>query len=238
MATATIEVLPDCLVHKIVSCLSFKEAAKMSILSKTWLQGWMTHQNLELKAQNFNVMKILDKIMERYRDSKIHIEKFEFLKAFSISGFVELFPLIDKWLDIALHNGVKDLAYIDVRSSLYPLPIFTILAAKSLRELVLWGCDLIGGSLSGGLANCYSLRKLSLCDVCLNDNMLQTLLTSCPLIVNFFIEHCTGLQKTELRNLQRVKSVSIKTLRKQCAKIQAPSLEHLLKNWILLSGRI
>ncbi|XP_016475642.1 uncharacterized protein LOC107797287 [Nicotiana tabacum] len=83
-------------------------------------------------------------------------------------------------------------------------------------------------SLSSGVANCNSLRKLFLSEVFLNDNILQTLLTSCPLIESFILKHCFGLEKIELSNLQKIRSVSIWTLGKQHVKIQAPTLERLL----------
>lgn len=70
-------------------------------------------------------MKIVDTIMERYRDEKISIEKFE------LNGVCPF----EKWIDIAFQNGAKELViggYYDIS-----LPIFTIMASKSLRELVL-----------------------------------------------------------------------------------------------------
>ncbi|KAM3248680.1 hypothetical protein P3L10_010449 [Capsicum annuum] len=78
-----------------------------------------------------------------------------------------------------------------------------------------------------GVVKCDSLRELSLIIVHLNENMLQTLLSSCPLIVNFLIQHCNELKKIELLNLQKIKSVSIFISHNQCVKIQASTLEHL-----------
>ncbi|KAM3356904.1 hypothetical protein P3S68_023618 [Capsicum galapagoense] len=72
-------------------------------------------------------MKTVDTIMERYRDGKIPIVKFEI--AYSGSSR-KVFSLIDKWIDIALQNGVK---YLDVTVPNYSLSTSTILAAKSVR---------------------------------------------------------------------------------------------------------
>ncbi|XP_070040698.1 putative F-box protein At1g49610 [Nicotiana tomentosiformis] len=236
---ATADILPECVIHKILSYLSYEEATHMRILSKTWLQAWLTHPKLEFTFDfHKGNMKIVDKVMERYGETKIPIDKFELWMFSSKSRCGEVFPLIDKWIDIALQNGAKDLVYRDTSSTdpLYPLPIFTILAAKSLTKLVLTRCDLMHLSLPGGVVNCNSLRELSL---------LQTLLTSCPLIVNFIIEHCTELKKIELLTLQKIKSVSIWIKRNQRVKIRAPTLEHLslvfrksLLCWMLLIVRI
>ncbi|KAH0640074.1 hypothetical protein KY285_036660 [Solanum tuberosum] len=225
MMRATSDILSDCLIHKILSFLSFKEAAKMSILSKTWLRAWSTHPNLEFKVDYLNDnMKKVDSIMERYHDGKIPIERFELSDS---SYSQEIFPLFDKWLHIALQNGVKDIIFGVPRYTSYTLPIFTIFAAKSLRELVLNGFNLKRVSLSSDVVNYNSLRKLSLSYISLDDNMLQTLLNKCSLIVSLVLEHCFGLEKIELLNLQRIKSVTIKTFRNQRVKIEAPTLEHL-----------
>ncbi|KAJ8547986.1 hypothetical protein K7X08_021222 [Anisodus acutangulus] len=174
----------------------------------------------------------MDEILKRYRDRKIPIDKFSFTIS-APSGEV-VFPLTDKWLRIALQNGVKHLefGYTDFgcRTLLYPLPVFIILAEKSLRKLVLKDCDLMKVSLlsCGTLANyCDSLREISLLGVRLDDNMLQTLFTTCPMIVSFTIKHCIGLKKIELRNLQKIKMVSVHIDKEQPVEIQAPTLEHL-----------
>ncbi|KAM3356914.1 hypothetical protein P3S68_023628 [Capsicum galapagoense] len=194
----------------------------MRILSKTWLQAWSTLPNLELKVDYpDNMKKVVDNVMERYRKEKIPIEKLELSQYHNDSH--EVFPLIDKWLDIALQNGVK---YLIFRVSKFSLPIFTILAAKSLRELVVWGCTLMPVSLSSCVVmNCNSLRKLSLSFVTLDESILQTLLNSCPLIVSFILKFCSGLEKIELRNLQKIKSVFIRICKNQRVKIEAPTLE-------------
>ncbi|XP_049391438.1 putative FBD-associated F-box protein At1g61330 [Solanum stenotomum] len=166
MERTTIDILPECLIEKIASYLSFKDAAKM------------------------------------------------------------ISQPIDKWLDIALQNGVKYL-FFEVHN--FSLPIFTILAAKSLTQLVVDWCTLMPISFSSDVMSCNSLRKLSLTHVKLDENMLQTLLNCCPLIVSFIFDYCWGFKKIELTlNLQKIKSVSIKSREQnELVKIQAPTLEHL-----------
>ncbi|XP_049343985.1 putative F-box protein At1g49610 [Solanum verrucosum] len=226
--TPSIDLLSECLIHKILCCLSFKEATRMSILSKTWLQAWSTLPNLDFTVDfsKGNDMKIVDDIMERYRDGKIPIEKFELSDDrlfFENSHEVLLVPMIDKWLGIVLTNGVKDL-----NISSYSLFIFAILAVKSVRKLVLESCIL----LPSVVVNCNSLRKLSLSYVRLDENMLQALLNSCPLIESFIFEYCKGL---ETMNPQKIKSVSLKFLKiRHCGgiwEIDAPNLVSLKYTW-------
>ncbi|WMV47113.1 hypothetical protein MTR67_040498 [Solanum verrucosum] len=130
----------------------------MSILSKTWMQAWSTLPNLKfIVHRRKGNIQIVDTIMERYRDGEVPIEKFELSKLFGDSH--PIFPLVDKWLDIAIQNGVKDLI---LNYTSYPMPIFAILRAKSLRKLILKSCPLLPLSLTNGVVNNNSLRKLSL----------------------------------------------------------------------------
>ncbi|XP_049406413.1 putative F-box/LRR-repeat protein At3g44810 [Solanum stenotomum] len=218
----TADMLPVCLIRKILCYLSYREASRMRILSKTWLLAWLDLPNLEFSGKS---IAIVDNIMERYRDGNIPIDKFEFdnsKKPDRISA------LIDKWLGIALQNGVRHLVYRDVtHSKIYPFPIFKFLEANFLGELVLMGCDLMHVSLSNtsNVVICCSLRKLSLSRVRLDKNMLQTILTSCPFIVDLIIRNCTRLKNVELRNLPKIKSLAIDI--DHPIKIEAPTLENL-----------
>lgn len=87
--------LPECFIHKILSYLSFTEATRLSILSKTWLQACSTLPNLNFTIEYHNniKMKIVDNIMERYRDGKIPIEKFELS---DLSYLRLVLPMFDK----------------------------------------------------------------------------------------------------------------------------------------------
>ncbi|XP_025888781.2 FBD-associated F-box protein At5g38590-like [Solanum lycopersicum] len=226
--TPSIDRLSECLIHKILCFLSFKEATRMSILSKTWLQAWSNLPNLDFTIDYLkdNDMKIVDDIMRRYWDGKIPIQKFEL----SVETFIEnshevlLVPMIDKWLGVVLRNGVKHLTI-----SSYPLFIFAILAVNSVRKLVLEYCTLLPSVV---VVNCNSLRKLSLSYLTCDENMLQTLLSSCPLIESFTFDCCWGL---ETMNTQKIKSVSLKFLKIQnCGgiwEIDAPNLVSLKYAW-------
>ncbi|KAF3616694.1 putative inorganic phosphate transporter 1-7-like [Capsicum annuum] len=200
-----VDILPECLIQRILCFLSYKEAVKMSILSKTWLQASLTLPNLKFTVDhsNGNMKIVADNIMDRYRKGKIAIEKFELGTTPSRDNYVSSRVLshIDKWFDIAIQNGVKDLV---LTPGSHRLPIFTILAAKSLRELFLEYCNLMPVSLSSGVVNCNSLRKLSLLNVKLDENKLKTLLNSCPVIVSLILrsERFSTLKSRSLKILK------------------------------------
>ncbi|KAF3631309.1 hypothetical protein FXO38_20517 [Capsicum annuum] len=72
--SAPADILPGCLIQYILGYLSFKEATKMSVVSKTWFQAWLTLPNLEFKVgYPKGKAKIVDNIMEKYRKGKIPI---------------------------------------------------------------------------------------------------------------------------------------------------------------------
>ncbi|KAG5587541.1 hypothetical protein H5410_047975 [Solanum commersonii] len=211
----TVDIFSKCLIHKILCFLSFKEATRMSIISKTWLQARSTLSNLKFRVE--------------YSKCDLKIDHHSF---FDNCREVLAFPLVDKWLDIALTNGVEDL---DLYLTSHPLLILSILSVNSLRELVMQCCTILLVSLSSVVVNCSSLRKLSLSFVSLDENMLQTLLNSCPLIESFIFEYCWGLETSELVNLQKIKSVYLKVLEiRYCGglwEIDAPNLVSLDYTW-------
>ncbi|KAF3679937.1 hypothetical protein FXO38_02518 [Capsicum annuum] len=153
--------------------------------------------------------------MQRYRDSKIPIDKFE------ISNCCFNFEFsyrMDKWIDVALQNGVKGIVYGSPNLCIpsYCFPIIKVLAAKYLRELVLNNCDIMCVSLSSGAENCHSLRKLSLSDVWLDENVLQAIPNSCPLIVSLILKTPTlehlSFSNYSSENLDIVECQNLKSL--------------------------
>ncbi|WMV26215.1 hypothetical protein MTR67_019600 [Solanum verrucosum] len=158
--------------------------------------------------------------MNRYRDEKIPIDKFEL----SYSYNPEVPQPIDKWLFIALENDVKSIFY---RVPNFALSIFIILEAKSLRELVVECSKLMPVILfSSGIPYCTSLRKLSLTRVKLDEYMLQTLLNCCPLIANFIFEYCIGLEEKLISKSQLLKDLKIQYCKGE-VEIDSSNLESI-----------
>ncbi|KAG5587006.1 hypothetical protein H5410_047440 [Solanum commersonii] len=146
----TADILPESAIHKILSYLTFKEAAQMSILSKTWLRASLTHPNLKFTFGSSYENMV--KIMERYRDGKIPIDKFEFINIAISQDYLSF--LIDKCLGIALQNGVKDvrnlqkIRSLSIKKNIEQLVIFqaptlqhlSYFSSYSLEELAIVEC--------------------------------------------------------------------------------------------------
>uniref|UniRef100_M1DS32 ZF-HD homeobox protein n=1 Tax=Solanum tuberosum TaxID=4113 RepID=M1DS32_SOLTU len=123
----TTDTLPEGAIHKILSNLNYVEASRMTILSRTWLQAWLTNPNLlfvacsgaeeraEWSTRGKIDIDIVDKIIKRYRDEKIPIDKFELsIDIGKPTGYI--FFSIDKWFDIALQNGFEVRNLQNIRS--------------------------------------------------------------------------------------------------------------------------
>nr|XP_004247680.1 putative F-box/LRR-repeat protein At3g28410 [Solanum lycopersicum] len=216
----TADMLSICLIRKILCYLSYEEASRMTILSKTWLLAWLDIPNLVFTVSSVKTITTVDHVMERYKNGNIPIEKFELHNSIKSK---HIFPVIDRWLDIALQNGVRHVKYIDVEiPTTYPFPIVKFFEANVLRELVLKGCNMMHFN---QVVTCHSLRNLSLSLVLLDETILLTILNSCPFIVELSIGYCTWLKNIEIRNLPNIRSLVI--CNDEPLKIQAPSLERL-----------
>lgn len=80
--TPRLEDVPVELIHHIQSLLSVKEAARICILSKSWLHAWSTNPTIRLpecmmfatEEQKIKYIKWIDRTLLRYVDDNIPIE--------------------------------------------------------------------------------------------------------------------------------------------------------------------
>ncbi|KAG5587950.1 hypothetical protein H5410_048384 [Solanum commersonii] len=169
MGTSSADMLSVCLIRKILCYLSYGEATWMRILSKTWLQAWLDLPNLEFEVTSGKSITIVDEITNRYRDGNIPIDKFEF---HNFTKPDHIYPLIDRWLDIVLQNGLHIIDYENMKSleilntevsyrylnNLISIPYcldrlilanntvsrFDVCRSQSLRVLKIRNCKIIG----------------------------------------------------------------------------------------------
>ncbi|KAL3506445.1 hypothetical protein ACH5RR_031827 [Cinchona calisaya] len=145
--------LPQPIIHHILSFLEPKEEAKTSLLSKAWLSRWNTRPILHfiyshdwgssydtdiqvIKTIHENFMNCIDTTLLRYHHQKNGIDTLN-LRLYN-------FPFVspddaDRWLQIAVENGVKRLS---IRIYNYYVLPQTVFEAKSLLELSLSKCRL------------------------------------------------------------------------------------------------
>ncbi|KAH9627125.1 hypothetical protein KSS87_019424 [Heliosperma pusillum] len=210
--------LPEFILHIILSSLDMKEACRASVLSKKWHAAWSSIPVLDFQPQHFkkagppnsgkfdedfydiytlgSYTAFIITTMERYSSQKHGIRKFclEF-PLFDAS----LEPLIDKWIGIAVQNKVEEFNItIVVEESLdYTLPEF-LFCARSLKFLR--GDKVVMPNYP--TMKLFCLEKLLLTRATIDDDMLQRIISSCPLIA------------LEFRGCAALKSISVPFIKK------------------------
>lgn len=131
------------------------------------------------------------------RRGETNIQKFKVVVNFS--GFCRLsrHRILDRWLNYAINNNVKDLVlayHTSPRSKngwRYVLPL-SLFRSTLLENLDLFGCQFMKSISNIGIG--FSLRKLRLSRVYIDQETLQNVVSSCCLIEDLRIELCEGFQ--------------------------------------------
>ncbi|KAK6138605.1 hypothetical protein DH2020_027658 [Rehmannia glutinosa] len=138
--------LPQHILQHILSFLSQREAIQTCVLSKSWRYLGSTRPNFEFRERYFNADKqtflsVMDKILHRYHDQKISVQKF--LVEMSMVDF-ESISFLEKWIPLVVLNmGVNtfSLSFPSHYSAQFALPT-VVYKAEFLKELNLEGCKL------------------------------------------------------------------------------------------------
>ncbi|XVF25091.1 hypothetical protein REPUB_Repub13aG0184000 [Reevesia pubescens] len=243
-STDYISQLPEHIIHQIIGLMRCKkDAARTSVLSKGWRDIWASYSNLVFDQRKFHAQpQGLKKLSEvqickiknvdmfgNYVDNTLqrHIEQ----KDRSIQKFVlhmthynsELTTRMDQWIDLGVKNNIKELE-LHVPGNLrrfYSLPK-CVFAANTMTALRVYGCKL-GPCNDLNLSN---LQKLCLGKLYVNEQMIENLIHSCPLLEDFRLIYSIRLKTFQVSNLPKLKRVDLHTCSGlQEVKLQAPNLE-------------
>ncbi|KAF7150543.1 hypothetical protein RHSIM_Rhsim02G0017300 [Rhododendron simsii] len=230
--------LPEPIIHHILSFLHTEDAVCTSILSKRWRRMWCTFpvfdfqlgeysylakhgiKDCQAEASKDEFLSFVEESLNRRLLHQFSIHKFRMSMGFS--NLEHLTPWMDRWLAIIIGRNVKELE-LEVRrresNGLYSVPPF-VLGAKSITVLKLSRCDL-HLTLAAGIIKFSQLRELHLGKMHINQWMIQTFTSSCPLIEILELSLCIGLDclclpssllqlnKVVLRNCHWLKTVQI-----------------------------
>uniref|UniRef100_A0A7N0UZG6 F-box domain-containing protein n=1 Tax=Kalanchoe fedtschenkoi TaxID=63787 RepID=A0A7N0UZG6_KALFE len=202
--------LPEPLLHKILSYLTAKDAARCCVLSKRWKELRDScpvaefDQRYFVRSSNAVFQNFVDKFFERRLEQKCDIQIFKLAVA---SADSKLAPHIDRWLDIAVKHNVREIAvHMQERQVRAPYRMPTsVLSAKTLNAITLHRCRL---EVPDGI-NLPYLTKLCLKHIKLTSQSLQKLISSCPLIESLSLISCKGLVNLEVSNLDRLNRVEV-----------------------------
>ncbi|KAL0009854.1 hypothetical protein SO802_004962 [Lithocarpus litseifolius] len=208
--------LPEPIKRHILFFMCPEDAARTTVLSKTWQQTWNSLRRLSFESVGLGCTKTL----EILHTEKVIIQKFIVIV---LQEGADLPSCIDKWLELGLGNYVNEL-HLYILFFEYPLPK-QIFAAKSLAILNLTGCRLVE-SFFDGSAKLTRLKKLTLENVVQDGNGIQELLNSCPMLETFSIDECLNVYCLRLFNLPNLKMAKINRVKMFCIN-EAPNLHTL-----------
>lgn len=239
---------PIFLLQSFITYLSAKEVARTSILSTSWNQFRNSFPILDFDLMNFivgieivNIKLLRDQEREKFRES---LEKFIMFVDTFVNQFSNLkvcmqklriyvcpldvegsSPLFDKWIELATENGLEvlDFMVITDENTYYTLPQ-TIFSAQLLTSLKLAGCKL---ELPSFTISFHFLKAITLRNVYINDQMVQSLICGCPLLEDLFFGSCFGLKFLCISGAHKLKILMMKALSYESVDILAPSLQEL-----------
>ncbi|KAL3635002.1 hypothetical protein CASFOL_022056 [Castilleja foliolosa] len=196
--------LPQPIWHSILSLLPQKDAVRTCVLSKSWRYLWHGRLSVEFRDGDTCHMKteflsFLDKTLQRYLDQNLSLHKF-------LVDYYEVdFVLLKKWIPIVIMNmGVRSFNLIfSYSTKAYPLPL-VVFQSESLVELHLRLCDLSTLKSTDNVL-LKNLQTLRLHEVDITDDILEKIISSCPMIDNLDLLLCRGLKSIKLHKHHNIK---------------------------------
>ncbi|KAL3634821.1 hypothetical protein CASFOL_021875 [Castilleja foliolosa] len=186
--------LPQPVLHNILSLLPQQDAARTSVLSKSWRYLWHGRLNVEFRDNWWFFRKkefwpFVDKTLQRYLDQNLSLHKF----LVDINYVVDV-VLLQKWIPLVIMNmGVRSLNLLCTFGTIFVLPL-VVFQSENLVELRLSYCNFdILKSTNNVMLN--NLRTLRLSFVQITDEIFEKIISGCPLIENLdlYLYQCIGL---------------------------------------------
>ncbi|KAL4290050.1 hypothetical protein GQ457_14G006610 [Hibiscus cannabinus] len=235
--------LPEHIILRILFFLPAKDAARSSILSKTWLPVWkslpifsfssdtfshkanLLKQDASFDAEADGYMDLIEKSLEKLRHHKVRIERFQ-LDLFK--SHERHYSQFNQFMELANRNQIEKLVVhglvSDQNQERPSLPLATFASTNSFRVLDLKNSVLTPEILKDE-PRFPCLRKLSLFRVELSgmDQMLENMLANCPLLKNFSLIRCR-VEHVKLVDHPKLNDVMIQGV--PSIRIEAKSLEN------------
>ncbi|XP_034696428.1 putative F-box/LRR-repeat protein At5g41840 [Vitis riparia] len=227
--------MPDDILRSILSLLPTRDLARTNLVSKAWrkLFAFSSLPVLMFQSPDFlaaprkdtdvsSFINAIDSYL-KLRQKDASLEKLRLHVHLN-----DVKSLLDSWIDAALERKVKELdLYIlprgRERRNPYSLPakIFaaTTITVLSLQRVIM---EIYGD------IDLPALRKLYLGEIQCDEQPIQKLISSCPLIDCLRIESCHGLQKLHVSGLANLRRLEVRRCYElKRIEINAPSLQYL-----------
>ncbi|KAJ1691976.1 hypothetical protein LUZ63_016131 [Rhynchospora breviuscula] len=223
-----ISLLPDHVLHHILSFLPLKQAGRTSILSPRWRHVWASLQRLTFykdELVKFGLERFITYVNAAlpYRPK----QDFQIFKTFLFSTSPTHLATSTRWITHAVNNDVRVL-YIIIQGGnvILPRPVLT---SKSLQELALFSFPSVK-IITPSIMSLSQLKILSLQRMEINSAFLEKIISGCPRLehlnlhycgITFFRVHSMMLRKLVMENC------TIRTKRENKFYICTPNLVHL-----------
>ncbi|CAH9082364.1 unnamed protein product [Cuscuta europaea] len=227
--------LPESLIHHILSFLPFMDIVRTSVLSKMWTRIWFNYPNVDLFVHEESYMDTLHRrsfidhiksVMDQCILRKACIHKLQ-LKVYA-DNLEELAPIMDQWLKAAIERNVSELVIeMNFRPTTYYNIPKEVFVSNSLKVLELHGCKFEDRFSCTNLPHLQKLKTMQ----CLfaGENVLSKILCGCP-----ELEYLQALASEGMRSFHsvscnpRLKYIHIGYHKEiKTIKIFVPSLETL-----------
>ncbi|GKB80961.1 F-box domain containing protein, partial [Tanacetum coccineum] len=245
--TDRISELPEFIAHHILSLLdSPKERVRMSVLSKNWFARTASFPILD-----FNINKFLPLInpfdgpfnpaIDRstrnnffkyveYTTSRFCLQSVTSAHTLNLVTHLEHpkeADIIDRCLELILKRAVKVLV-IDVMGwPMYCVPDILLSSACSLTSLELSECE-VPLSLMADDVKFNSLKGLVLYNTLIDEEVINRLIASCPLLEKLNVRYCYGFERFCVSGLQYLQKVSFYFMDEvEEINIEAPNMYYL-----------
>ncbi|XP_050289927.1 F-box/LRR-repeat protein At3g26922-like [Quercus robur] len=235
--------LPEHIIHHILFLMPHKDAARTTVLSKSWKQVWNSlprydftfcdgtyydnsPAHFEKKIEKF--VRSVNEDLLPLREHKTTIQIVQQFRLRMTLCHHKYASRIDNWIKLANRNLMESL-YLELTSmnkvGRYVLPKTTFFV-ESLAELTLKGCKVLGNYFGDDMIKSIYLRKLTLERVDVNYLTITKILRCCPLLEEFTQSNCcVKAKRVHINYAPKLKKAKLYGVKK--IKIEAPNLEEL-----------
>ncbi|KAL4355757.1 hypothetical protein AHAS_Ahas09G0018600 [Arachis hypogaea] len=208
-----ISVMPKFILHDILGRLPDKDAARTSVLSKSWRETWFSFPILSACDKNFinlhelplypegarllskldTFIEYVSKRLRRLHNQGLAVKKLKLNTQYiSNKMLVSRFHHVDEWIQMASESGIEVLELNLALSldKLYNLPL-CLTEAKSLTKLVLTGGIRLDPAFLNHSLKFFSVRTLLFHSILLGDErVMKHFISHCPLVEHLSLIHC------------------------------------------------
>ncbi|KAF7124413.1 hypothetical protein RHSIM_Rhsim12G0067900 [Rhododendron simsii] len=189
--------------ENILMCLPIQDAVRTSLLSRKWRYAWSKLPQLVFDDKfyrhvygttNAELLMVIYQVMLLHRGP---------LTKFTLSlSELESCSQIDQLILFVSNNDIQDFALHIWQRELYKLPS-SLYSCLQLRHLNLSSCIM---KPPPGFEGFTRLISLDLCDVVIDDDVLSSLISNCPLLEDLRLQSSTSLHSLEVvgPNLKKV----------------------------------